>query len=150
MGTSEDNKDASLHNTPPEEESDNDKIPFPPKSNSEPEPTQESVDPPKPSTGVIKNRGIFEVPDGLDPSTRAAMDEAAKNDIEEEISGTCGHCGRPLNVGRPEAKCVECGMVMHGFCFDGHVIKKHRPKVVSVRITSRDGKLYAVHRPVIE
>lgn len=102
------------------------------------------ADPPEEQIGGIKGTGVFNVPDGRDPSTKAAIKEANKGFKEEEFSGYCGHCSRPMNVGRPEAKCVPCGMIVHQFCFDAHAIKKHRPDAVSVRIESREGKFFAV------
>lgn len=94
--------------------------------------------------GGIKGTGVFMVADGLDPPARARLEkEEAEMFLDEEITGNCGHCGRPFNVGKPEAKCMACGMVMHQFCFDGHVIKEHKPKAIGVRIISKDGKFFA-------
>lgn len=94
--------------------------------------------------GGIKGTGVFSVADGRDPSTKARLEkEEEANFDEEEITGVCSHCGRAFNVGRPETKCVECGMVMHQFCFDGHVIKHHKPAAVGARIVIRDGKYFA-------
>ena len=109
-----------------------------------PEGNENTGSKPEEQIGRIKGTGVFDVPDGRDPSTKAAIKEANKDLVEEEFSGYCGHCSRPMNVGRPEAKCVPCGMIVHQFCFDAHAIKKHRPDAVSIRIESREGKFFAV------
>lgn len=135
-----DNNDASSHELPEKEEGTLSPPSITTESSQKPEPAIPSQE----QLGGIKGTGVFTVADGLDPSTRARLEKKeAETFLDEEITGSCGHCGRPFNVGRPEAKCMACGMVMHQFCFDGHVIKEHKPKAIGVRIISKDGKFYA-------
>ena len=154
MGTSEDsnnNNDASQKEEPPVQE--DNELPESTLSKTEDESRLESGSDSESDAaeqkrreqiGGIRGTGIFTVPDGRDPSTIALqVAEEEENYIEEEIEGFCGHCGRPFNVGRPEAKCTACDIVMHQFCFDSHVIKSHKPVAVGVRITSREGKFFA-------
>jgi hypothetical protein len=94
---------------------------------------------------------VFTVPDPLDPAMRARVDAHEEDGFDFiEFNGTCGQCGRGMNAGRPEAQCSTCGIIMHQFCFDAHVIQYHRPPAVTARIVHKDGKFFAKIKKVSE
>jgi hypothetical protein len=98
-----------------------------------------------------KRTGVFTVPDPLDPAMRARVDAHEDTTFEFiEFDGTCGQCGRGMNDGRPEAQCSTCGVIMHQFCFDAHVIQYHRPPAVTARIVHKDNKFFAKIKRVSE
>jgi len=148
MGTEEGNHDDLLDKSSPDEENETPLI-----SPEEPKTTEDTTVHSETESGSpnnasepykgIKRTGVFTVPDPLDPAMRARVDaqEEASFDFEE-FDGTCGQCGRGMNDGRPEAKCSTCGVIMHQWCFDAHVIQEHRPPAVAARVVHKDGKFF--------
>lgn len=98
---------------------------------------------PSNQTGGIRETGIFSSPDPLDPSTKKAHEKELKEYTDEEFSGNCAQCGREMTDGRNEAKCLDCGVIMHQFCFDAHVIKSHRPDGIGIKVIVKEGKFFA-------
>jgi hypothetical protein len=91
---------------------------------------QSGTQPKMPSDG-IKGTNVHSIPDPLDPSTRAALEIEDANYEVEEFDGKCIQCNRLLVHGRFAVKCSVCGSIVHQFCFDGHVLKSHRPSGVT-------------------
>lgn len=99
----------------------------------------------------VKGTGVFTTPDPLDPAMRKRVDAQEQNMFDfVEFNGKCAKCGRMMNDGRPEAKCTTCGEIMHQFCFDAHVLEKHKPPAVAARIVIKDGEYFAKIRKVPE
>jgi len=98
--------------------------------------------------GIKAHTGVFTVPDALDPSTKAAINEENKNFDIAEFSGFCGKCGNPIVPG-PAVECSVCGMILHQFCFDAHVVAAHRPDGITLRVEKNaDGKFLWKRRKV--
>lgn len=98
--------------------------------------------------GIKAHTGVFTTPDGLDPSTKAALDEEDKNFEIGMFSGFCGKCGNPIVPG-PAVKCSICGMILHQFCFDAHVVAEHRPDGFTLKVEKNaDGKFLWKQRKV--
>jgi hypothetical protein len=145
MGASEEN-DASFQNNPPRDIESKEKEQSPTSPHDKEIHSEKSGASSNPREQIrgIRGTGIFTVPDPLDPSTRAKREDDIRHNYSDiEFNGKCGHCGRAMNPDRPEARCTVCGMILHQFCFDGHVVKMHRPKGVSVVILLKDGKYFA-------
>lgn len=83
--------------------------------------------------GIKAHTGVFTTPDGLDPSTKAAIEKDNENFEIGEFSGFCGKCGKPIVPG-PAVKCSVCGLIVHQFCFDAHVVAMHRPDGFTLRV----------------
>lgn len=100
--------------------------------------------------GIKAHTGVFTTPDGLDPSTKAALDEENKNFEIGMFSGFCGKCGNPIVPG-PAVMCSipGCGIIVHQFCFDAHVVAAHRPDGITLKIEKNaDGKFLWKRRKV--
>lgn len=97
-----------------------------------------------PTTGIkVQHTGVFKTPDALDPTTKAAIDEDNKNFEIGEFSGFCGKCGNPIVAPGPAVMCSipGCGIIVHQFCFDAHVVAAHRPDGITLKVEKNaDGK----------
>ena len=99
--------------------------------------------------GIKAHTGVFTTPDGLDPSTKDAINEDNKNFEIGEFNGFCGKCGNPIVAPGPAVKCSICGMILHQFCFDAHVVAAHRPDGITLRVEKNvDGKFLWKQRKV--
>lgn len=93
--------------------------------------------------GIKVHTGVFTTPDGLDPSTKAAINEENKKFDIGEFSGFCGKCGNPIVAPGPAVMCSipGCGIIVHQFCFDAHVVAAHRPDGITLKVEKNaDGK----------